>query len=215
MKDSGFTDYNIRMFLEDAVRRAYEEHGMYRVQFPKVTATPAGKLLVNVKGEVVEGAQFKLGKVNFIGGPAVPVADMLKAAKFKTGEVANWRDIQQSVVALQRPMMRVGYRDAKYEINRVLDDATKELNLEVPVELGPLYHFGQVTFQGLAPDADAKAHQMWKKKPGDIYDAFYFNDFAGEFLQAVRAEKVAVAQNEQVDGEHVVNLTVTFKKQAK
>ena len=215
LKDGGFTEYNIRMFLEDAVRRAYEEHGLYRVQFPKVTATPAGKLLVNVKGEVVEGAQFRLGNVNIMGGPEVPVADMIKAAKFKTGELANWRDIQQSIVAIQKPMMRIGYKDAQYKTNRILDDGKKELNLEIPVQLGPLYHFGQVTFQGLAPDADAKAHQIWKKKPGEVYDPFYVSDFAGEFVQAIHADKVRAEPKEQVDGDHVVDLSVTFKKQTK
>jgi outer membrane translocation and assembly module TamA len=112
-------------------------------------------------------------------------------------------------------MMRIGYKDARYKTNRLLDDAKKELNLEIPVQLGPLYHFGQVTFQGLAPDADAKAHQMWKRSAGDAYDPFYCYDFAREFLPAIRAEKVGIEAKEQVEGDHVVNLTVTFKKQTK
>ncbi len=215
MKTSGFTDRNFRVYLEDAVRRIYEEHGMYRVQFPKVTAARAGKSAVNVKADVVEGPQFKLGTVHVTGGADVPVDAMLKAAQFKPGAVANWRDIQRSLDAMKKPPLRAGYKDATFKTQRVLNDEQKVLNLEIPVMLGPQYRFGQVSFVGLAADADARAHQMWKMKAGDIYDSYYVYDFASEFLSGLRSKSVGMEGKEQSDAAHVVNLTVTFTTRAK
>ena len=172
MKTLGYSEYTLRQYLEGGVRQAYEEHGMYRVQFPKITAKRSGKLSVAVTAEVVEGPQFTLNSVRAPGAGEAE-SSMFKAANFQIGAIANWRDIQQSIVKTHKPLLRLGYQESTIVPRRVLDDEKRHSELELEVRLGPLYHFGQVSFSGLAADLDAKAHKLWKMAPGDIYDSFY------------------------------------------
>jgi outer membrane protein assembly factor BamA len=53
--DEGYIDRRFRQIVEINLRRAYEEHGMYRVKFPSITAQKSGAGAVTVTTAIEEG----------------------------------------------------------------------------------------------------------------------------------------------------------------
>jgi len=183
-KDEGYTDRHFRDLVEFNLRRAYEEHGMYRVRFPRITPQKAGAGAVTVTIAIEEGPQYKLGEVHFVGDN-LPVEAMLKAAKFKQGQIANWEEIQQSIWDTEKPVKRTGYFNASARPERVFHNDQLLLDLRISFALGPLYRSGELKIIGLTPDQEAKARKLWKLQPGDPYDFMYANEFLQAFVQSL------------------------------
>jgi outer membrane protein assembly factor BamA len=181
--DDGYTDRHFRQLVEINLRGAYEEHGMYRVKFPKIAAEKAGAGKVTVTTTIEEGAQFKLGEVSFVGDN-LPVEAMLKAAKFKKGQIANWTEIQSGIWAAERPVKRTGYFAAAARPERILHDEQSVIDVKISFAMGPLFHAGQLKIIGLSPELEAKARKLWKQQPGDPYDFEYAGEFLKEFGQS-------------------------------
>ena len=211
LNGAGYTERTFREFLNGTVEQAYEEHGMYRVKFPKVSAKKTGAQTVAVATEVVEGPQFSLGEVRFVGD-GLPVDKMLKAGDFQPGKMANWRDIQQGIFRTEVPVKRMGYLGAKAVPKKVLLDDQKRLDLEIPFQMGQLFHFGELRFDGFPPEAQNQARAMWKMAKGDPYDFMYASEFYKDYLKKVRFGDGKFSEKQGPDlGDHVIDLTLTFK----
>jgi outer membrane protein assembly factor BamA len=209
--DDGYTDRHFRQLVEINLRRAYEEHGMYRVKFPKIDAEKAGAGRVTVTTAIEEGAQFKLGEVSFVGDN-LPVEAMLKAAKFRKGQVANWTEIQSGIWAAERPVKRTGYFAAASQSERILHDDQSVLDVKISFAMGPLFHAGQLKIIGLTPELEAKARKLWKAQPGDPYDFEYAGEFLREFGQSVslgQFKKITPSIQRQAD--NVMDCTLLFE----
>jgi outer membrane protein assembly factor BamA len=209
MGTDGFTDRHFKLYLEGVIRQAYEEQGMYRVSFGKISTQKVGPLSLAVTTEISEGQKFTLGEVRLIGDN-LPRDAMMKAAAFDLGKTANWRDIQQKIFALEKPVKRTGYFDATARPERILRDEQRQLDLQILFALGPLYHFGEVAFVGLPSGAEADAHKLWKMQTGDPYDYGYANDFLREFSQKVDLRTYKIQFQPQKTGDHVMNETISF-----
>jgi outer membrane protein assembly factor BamA len=207
----GYTDRHFRMLVEQNLRMAYEQHGMFKVEFPSIHAQEVSPAAVTVATTIVEGPQYKLSNVELIG-ENLPADAMLAAAQFKKGEIANWTEIQQGVWRTEVPVKRMGYTDVQSETERVLDDANQTLLLKIAFRKGPLYHFGEVRFAGLSPELEAKARKIWKMESGDPYDFMYPNDFLKAFskIADLRWVKDVKPRAETAPGDHLKNLTLVF-----
>jgi outer membrane protein assembly factor BamA len=210
--NDGYLDRHFRNVVEEALRQFYEQHGMFKVQFPAIQAAEFSPSSVSVTTTIIEGIQYQLADIQLIGDD-LPADAMWKAAKFQKGKVANWSDIQQGILRLEVPVKRTGYTDAVAVPERVLDDNSQSLLLKVSFRKGSLYHFGDVTFRGLSPELDAKAHQIWKMKTGDPFDFRYAGDFFRNFSQLtdLRVFKNLRDQDEPGPGDHVKNVIVSFQ----
>jgi len=210
--NDGYMDRRFRNLVELNLRRAYEEHGMYKVQFPSIQAKEVDAGNVSVTTSIVEGLQYKLADVQLLGND-LPAEEMLAAGKFQKGIVANWTEIQQGVWRTETPLKRTGYMEAVSQPERVLDDATQTLVLKIAYRKGALYRFGDVAFSGLSPDLEAKARSVWKMQTGAPYDFMYSGDFLGEFSKVVdlRWVKRVNPKMEPGVGDHVRNVRVIFE----
>ena len=208
----GYIDRRFRALVELNLRPAYEELGMYRVRFPRISAQKAGESAVNVAVEIEEGAQFTLGAVS-IAGDDLPKEEMLKAANLKPGGIANWTHIQQGIWDMERPVKRLGFYSASSAAQRVLHDDTRVIDVSVSIQKGPLYHFGEVTFAGLSPSQEQVARKHWTAAPGSSYEFLHSNDFLREFSRAVdlRQFKKYNVQTKAGAGGHVMDVTVIFE----
>jgi len=207
----GYFDRHFRDLVEINLRRAYEEHGMYRVKFPKITAQKLGEGKVTVATAIEEGPQYKLGDVSFVGED-LPVQAMLAAAKFQKGQTANWTDIQKGIWAAEKPVKRTGYLMASARPERVFHDDELVLDLRIPFALGPLFRSGQLKIIGLTPELEAKARKAWKLQPGDPYDFEYPDQFLQDFARSVVAgqfRKISSATEKQPD--NVMDFTLLFQ----
>jgi outer membrane protein assembly factor BamA len=184
---------------------------MYRVKFPSITAQKAGAGMVTVTTVIDEGPQYKLGEISFVGDN-LPVEAMLKAAKFKKGETANWTEIQKGIWEAEKPLKRTGFFTASARPERVFHDEQRVLDLKISFSLGPLYRSGEVKIVGLTPEQEVKARKLWKLQPGDPYDYAYPDEFLKTFAQSVapgQFKKYSAATQKQAD--NVMDFTLLFE----
>lgn len=206
----GYLDRRYRAYLELNLRRAYEEHGMYRVRFPSVAARPDGNSMT-VTTVIEEGPKFTLGDVKLVG-ENLPTAAMLEAAKFKSGAIANWTEIQSGIWETEKPLKRLGYTEARAVPERVYHDEARVMDVNISYRKGPIYHFGELRVTGLSPELEVKARGMWKLQRGDPYDYVYPHEFLREFnksLGKLMFKRYDVA-TQKGTGDHVTDVSVSF-----
>lgn len=208
----GYTNRRFRTALEMNARRAYEEHGFYRVRFTSVTVRKVTASSVEVTTAVEEGAQYRLGDVQLIGDK-LPVDAMLKATDFKKGQVANWTEIQNGIWAMEKPLKRTGYFAAAAKPERVLRDDQRVLDLRIPFDVGPLYRFGQLRIVGLSAGLEAQARRVWTLQPGDPFDYAYPADFFRDFVRSAGAWQIKKfdVDMKKGSGDYVMDFTLTFE----
>jgi outer membrane protein assembly factor BamA len=212
VRELGYTDRGFRQAVELNLRPAYEEHGMYRVRFPSITTQREPGWAVTVTTAVEEGAKFTLGDVQILGDK-LPIDAMLKAAKFRKGEIANWTQIQNSIWELEKPVKRMGYMNAAAKPERIFHDEQRVLDLKLPVTMGPLFKFGQLQIAGLTPTLEAQARKIWSLNPGDPFDYDYPKDFSQAFFRVVdghQFKKFSVTMRKGT-GENVMDFALVFE----
>ncbi len=138
---------------------------------------------------------------------------MLKAAKFRKGEVANWTEIQNSIWELEKPVKRIGYLNAAASPQRILHDDTSVLDLKISVFLGPLFRFGQLQVAGLTPNLEAQARKIWTLKAGDPFDYDYPKDFFRAFFASVDSRQFNKygLKMQKGAGENVMDFALVFE----
>lgn len=209
-----YTEDGFRGLLNTSIRPMYEARGYLAVKFPKITtakATDVNGLALDVTVE--EGDQYKLGEVHIVGVYANKSAQMLRIAKFKTGEVVNFDEINAAVERMKKPLERQGYMRASSTVDRKINDKAKTVDLAVRIDPGPQYLMGKLTIQGLDLDSTAGIRELWAPKEGKPFDAAY-PDY---FLSRVREEKMfdnlqdAKASTKIDEQNHTVDVTLVFK----
>lgn len=183
----GYLERHFRQALEVNVRRAYEERGRYRVEFPRIDAS-ANLQSARITTMVQEGPQFKLGKAEF-SGDDLPVSILQRAAGFKPGSIANWTEIEQKVGEAERRLKRTGFFDAVAHTEKTLHDGQNTLDITISFDRGPLFRFSELQLRGLTARQEAQARKIWKLNPGEPFDYGYANDFLQAFFQSVNSSQ--------------------------
>jgi outer membrane protein assembly factor BamA len=197
---------------------------MYRVRFPNIAAHLESDWSVSVLTTVEEGAKYVLGDIQLVGDQ-LPVDAMLKAAKFRKGDPANWSEIQNSLWELEKPVKRLGYLNASAKPQRILRDNQRDnprdnqrddqrvLDLRISMNLGPLYKFGQLQITGLTPNLEAQARKIWSLKTGDPFDYDYPKDFFRDFFRSVDSQQFNKfnVKMQKGAGENVMDFSLAFE----
>ena len=167
-----YSEPRFQQLLDTSIRPLYEAKGKIRVTFPKLEAEPAKDVTgLIVKVTVAEGPTFKLGAVTLTGAPAA--ATLVKEAKFKTGEPANFTEIEEGVERIRAIVRRGGYILVKPETERMIDDKEKKVDLVIHVDRGAMYSFGKLNIEGLDIIGEPQIRKLWAMKPGAPFDGEY------------------------------------------
>lgn len=209
-----YSEYTFKELLDNQIKPLYEAKGYLGVKFLNVTTEPSPK----VKGVIVhltvdEGPVYKLNRSGVSGVPREQGADLLKLAKFKTGEIANFDEINQGVERMKKSLQHDGYIHAETDIAKKLNNAEKSVDILVKLTPGPQYHYGKLVIKGLDLDGEAAIQKLWAPKPGKPYNA----EYPDYFLQRVKEQGLFdnlgdTKALKNVDEEsHVVDITLDFK----
>lgn len=207
-----YTEARFRQVLEANVRPLFEAAGRIRVAFPKVTAEPAKDVSgVAVTVEVQEGEVYSLDKVK-LDGVGLPEKELLRAAAFKTGEVADFKEIDAGLDRMKKRLTRDGFMHPQTRVDRTIRDGEKKVDIVVHVEPGTRYVFGKLTVEGLDLNGEAALRKSWGMKPGAPFDAQYPDYFLGRIREDglfdnLGKTKSAIRVDEQ---SHVVDVTLSF-----
>ena len=182
-----YNEERFRLLLDTSVRPQYDARGRIRVAFPKVVAEPVTDVAgLRVTVTVDEGASYDLGGVEVAGAAGYRREELLKVAKVKTGDLANFDDVAAGAERVRELLRHNGYLHVHTQIDRRIDDAKKVVNVVIRVEEGPQFLFGTLDIQGLDLNAEAVIRKMWAIKPGKPFRA----DYPDYFLNRVREDGV-------------------------
>jgi outer membrane protein assembly factor BamA len=208
---SEYTPRRFRQLLEQNLRRAYEERGFLSVNFVEIKTAEISAGTVAVTTVIQEGKPYQLAGVE-IKGNNLDVERLLKAAKFKIGHLANWKEIGNSISDMERPFRREGFVKIHSNPRRTLHDAEGTVDLLVLIELGPRFTFGTVGITGLDPAGEAKARSLWRLTSGQPMN----QEYPDEFLKSLTGHKEFAGvkgfgtQLKMRKGEQVVDVVIAF-----
>ncbi|MCU0246573.1 MAG: hypothetical protein MUC42_08360, partial [Bryobacter sp.] len=179
-----YKEDRFRELLKTQVVPLYEARGRIRVQFPKITATPAAEINgVNVTVMVVEGDSYNLGAVRVTGANE---REMLKVAGLKPGSLADFDRINAGIEEMRRALRRQGFLEVSATPERKHDDAKKVVDLDVVIVAGRQYAMGKLTIEGLDIQTEPYIRKLWTLAEGKPYNAEY-PDF---FLKEIREKQL-------------------------
>ncbi|HVN06477.1 MAG TPA: POTRA domain-containing protein, partial [Bryobacteraceae bacterium] len=121
-----FKEDSFRQFLDMSIRPLYDARGRIRVAFTKITVERAsGVQGLAVKVTLTEGPTYDFAGVRIAGAQHFDAAHLLRAAKFKTGGIADFDEIGKGVDRIKKTLAHQGYVRSDVRIERQIDDAKK------------------------------------------------------------------------------------------
>ncbi len=206
-----YSRYRFRQLLEQNVRRFYEQYGFLKVGF-KVKTEVVSSGWVAVTTVVGEGLAYRLARVR-IDGSGIPVEDLLKAGKFKIGELADWNGITDSIAAMESPLRRDGYLKVQSRPERILHDDKGTVDLFIHVDKGNQFFFGLLRIAGLDPNAEKLARDQWKLSAGQPMNEQYPSEFVNSLheLREFPRGKTSDTQMKKGASDRVVDVAITFR----
>ncbi|HLY20293.1 MAG TPA: POTRA domain-containing protein [Bryobacteraceae bacterium] len=209
-----YKEDTFRQYLDSAVRPLYDARGRVRVAFTKVTVEKATDVQgLAVKVVVDEGGTYNLGDVRIEGAPHFEPARLLKAAKFKIGDLADFGPIGEGVDRIKKTLAHQGYMRNDVQIVRQIDDAKKTVNLVLKIDEGEQFLFGTLRIAGLDLNGESAIRKMWTHKESTPYNP----EYPDYFLQRVREEGLfdnlgeTRSETKINDKTHLVDVTLYFK----
>jgi outer membrane protein insertion porin family len=210
-----YTEERFRVLLENAVRPLYDARGRIRAAFPKITAVPSENVQgLNVAVQVDEGPTYDLAGVKVEGAAGLKPDELLRAAKIKTGELANFDQVNEGVERVRQLLRQNGYLHPKTAVERRIDDKKHVVEVVLKVEEGERYTFGKLEIRGLDLDGEAVIRKMWALQPGKPFRGGY----PEYFLNRVREDGVFDNLNKtradtRIDEQaRVVDVTLYFNR---
>src|SRR5205807_5412569 len=177
----------IRNFSREAVAAVYRQRGYLRAEFADpVSHVLAGDPTPNsvlVTVPVSEGEQYHLKGIEWSGESAIPYGELAKSMHVVGGTPANAVQIEQDVLSLILLFHPKGYLMADARSQPVLDNATHSAVYRIEIRQGDPYRLGKLEIAGL-DEAHAKSlEKLSRLRPGDPYDATYWNGFLQEAVR--------------------------------
>ena len=159
-----------------------------------------------------EGAAYALDRFAWTGNAVIAAKELDSLMQLKSGEVANVLKLDDGLRRVSTAYGKQGYVMAHATYTPQLNDDTKKAVFDIAIEEGPQFHFGTLTFPGLAPDGAAILSSRWKLKAGDVFDATYPSQF---FLDEIRTRlkqgTTPPSIRSKVDKEkHIVDVSFVF-----
>jgi outer membrane protein insertion porin family len=172
--------------VSGVVRDLYAEKGYQFAEVtPEIKEVAGGPKLVHLTFNIVEGPKVKVGEVDFVGNTAFD--DGKLTGKMKENKPKSWLSFitgkgtyqeakfAEDAEAVTAYYLEQGYIQARVgqpqiEVIRDSDDGkTRWIRLRVPVDEGPRYRIGKVTYEGNTMVTDEGFAQLFKLEPGDWY----------------------------------------------
>jgi translocation and assembly module TamA len=161
----------LRLFEEripERVRSALEPFGYYEAQVKTSLVVEQGvyRLYVRVEpGEPVRVASVKMN-INGPGANEEKLKELVRKFPLKEGDVLRQDVYEETKGTLKSRAVDLGYLDADFSIHVIrLSLEEKKATIELVLETGPQYRFGEVIFVGAAtyPDAFLKRYLAFRQ----------------------------------------------------
>lgn len=177
-------------------REVYEHRGYLQVQFGAPTTTApdvvkhddadpdtadfANIVRVDVHLPVTPGLQFKMNGVDWNGNKAEPTPELEKFVTVAPGEIADLPRLREGLEAVAKLYGSKGYLAVRQKLESHLDSAAKTASFTVQIVEGDVYHFGELTIEGVDTKTAARLRDRWSLRAGEPFDMSYEMKFMKE-----------------------------------
>jgi outer membrane protein insertion porin family len=200
--------------LKTAMREEYGRRG-YRSVKVDSKVEPAGPNLVRLKFVVVEGPQWKLGKVAFKGATKLPAADLKKAVALEQGAPFDEEKIDRAALELQALYFDRGMINVRIE--RAAGEPDKEgvTPLTFTIDEGDVFRVGSVTLGKLAAADEKALLAKMKTKPKQVFSRSRLAEDVKALTETFgeRGQKVEILPRTDVDAK-TKTLAITLDVEA-
>ena len=181
-------------------RDVYQRRGYLQVQFgaPTPTAPDTVKpnpatadespsdapdvnlVRVDVHLPVQPGLEFHLFAVDWTGNHAIPTDALQKFITVAPGAIADLPRLLEGLDALTKTYRSRGYMAVQHVLVPHLDTTAKTASFTIKIVEGDVYHFGELTIEGVDAKTAARLRDHWSLRPGEPFDASYEMTFMKE-----------------------------------
>lgn len=214
------TEYRQSMledFYTSTLRPIYMNQGYLHVEFFRASAVPTSTSAeiakVKITVPVQEGSVYRLKALNWPGSALLPAAAAQKVYLLKSGEVMNQELLRKSLNNLGGAYVKLGYMKATVRAKPSFDEAEHTVSYDVEIAPGDVYRLRNVEFKNLSKAQLKQVNELWKLKPGDVYDPTYAPGFLVNNRGSLHSlDGWSAIWTQKIDDEHkIVDLTLTFK----
>jgi len=141
---------------------------------------PRNQTIVDVAFALTPGLQYTLKSLEWSGNKEFPTETLEKMISVKLGQPADTVKLNDELRGVQTLYGSRGFITATISAEANYDDAASAVALHMTVKEGPVFHMGDLEFRGLDNSLTAKLRDVWKLRPGDVYDATYLESYLPE-----------------------------------
>jgi outer membrane protein insertion porin family len=174
----------IRSFARGGVAAVYRQRGYLRAEFgdpvPRLLTGDSTPNSVAVTIPLSEGEQYRLKEIAWSGDSAIPYSDLEKSLHVAIGSPLNAVQLEQDVLSLLLLFHPKGYLMADARPKAILDDTSHAAVYQIQIRQGDLYRLGKLEIAGLDDARANSLEKVFRLRPGDPYDATYWNKFVQE-----------------------------------
>jgi len=138
---------------------------------------PQNQSVVDVVFSVTPGPQYKFKSLSWSGNREFPTATLEKMVHAEPGQPANTIRLGDDIKAVQTLYGSHGFVRASITREMEFDDSAATVAVHLDVKEDYAFHMGDLEFRGLDNSLTAKLRNLWKLRPGDVYDTTYLNDY--------------------------------------
>lgn len=178
---------NLVTTTRNFIEKKYQDKGFVNadalVRIREVEDT-LGNNLVDMKIEIDKNEKVKIASINFEGNEQLSDKKLRKAMK-NTKEKNFFRvlkrskyvedDYQEDLKAVVNTYKENGFRDARVVSDTLINIDDKTIALDVKVEEGNKYYFGDIKFIGNTVYSDQELQRILKVEKGDVYNGVAFD----------------------------------------
>jgi translocation and assembly module TamA len=200
--------------VPERVRRALEPFGYYNAEVKTSLETPEGSLFrLHVKVETGEPVRVTSAKVG-IHGPGAQekkLKDFLKVFPLKEGDILRQDKYDEAKGAFKAQALDLGYLDADFSIHVIRVSQTEaKASIELVLETGPMYRFGEVTFTGASIYPEFYLRRYLNFKSGEVFSYSKISQTQLNLINSDRFREVTVEAKKEESQDFRVPVTVTL-----
>jgi outer membrane protein insertion porin family len=176
---------NLKVMSRNKIKKYFYEKGYLNASvqvLEKVDTAYNNAVILGFK--INPGARVKIGDIAITGNEAVSDKVLRKAMKntkikgkaiFKASKLKK-KEYREDLRAIVTKYNTLGYRDARVVSDTVYSVSDELVQIEINVEEGKKYYFGDITFIGNTKYETELLSNILKINRGDIYDSQHLNE---------------------------------------
>ncbi|SVB57146.1 uncharacterized protein METZ01_LOCUS210000, partial [marine metagenome] len=150
----------------------YQDNGFLRarVEEPKINIDEKSKE-INISINIVEGSQYRVGKINSKSDDTVSEKDILQAFQIKSRDIYSPSKVRKGIMDVGDLYSTHGYAYADVNPLTKIDESSRTVDITIDVDKGRKIYVGEITVMGNTRTLDNVIRREFRLKEGELFDS--------------------------------------------